>query len=282
MLAYHIGHVEGFYQMARLINFNRLLFNAVHSVIYRLQAVRNVNEEGRTVSSGWLQVTPTELIFQRRGKSSPVYWPLRSLRRYGFDSMLFSFECGRRCPTGPGIYAFRCRKAEDLFNVLQAAIQCPEESMLPVEENGAALNLAEARYSTIMENPFYVNMPHSPPGLLRARAHTMPTGSLSRAREVYVNVASSSQVNSPTETVPVLVNGDPAIAAAVEPASQEEEDEGINYITLDLDQNEGPSTTTQSPPPQATGGYATIDFTKTAALSSSVQDHRTRFLQHDD
>ncbi|UYV62841.1 ATP6V0B [Cordylochernes scorpioides] len=41
MLAYHIGHVEGFYQMARFINFNRyMLFNAVHSVIYRLQAER--------------------------------------------------------------------------------------------------------------------------------------------------------------------------------------------------------------------------------------------------
>lgn len=44
------------------------------------------------------------------------------MRRYGFDAELFSFECGRRCPTGPGIYAFRCDQAEQLFNNLQEAI----------------------------------------------------------------------------------------------------------------------------------------------------------------
>lgn len=51
-------------------------------------------------------------------------WPLRSLRKYGWDvdTDVFSIECGRRSPTGPGYYAFKCRKAEQLFNMVQQHI----------------------------------------------------------------------------------------------------------------------------------------------------------------
>ncbi|MCK5814268.1 MAG: hypothetical protein KAH03_08415, partial [Cocleimonas sp.] len=59
---------------------------------------------------------------EQKGKE-PIHWPLRCLRRYGFDAELFSFESGRRCPTGPGIYAFKCRHAEDMFNMVQESIQ---------------------------------------------------------------------------------------------------------------------------------------------------------------
>lgn len=80
--------------------------------------VSNVNDQGDLVSPGKLEVRETELVLHQRGKN-PTVWPLRSLRKYGFDSEIFSFECGRRCPTGQGIYAFRCRKAEQLFNIVQ-------------------------------------------------------------------------------------------------------------------------------------------------------------------
>ena len=36
-----------------------------------------------------------------------------------------SFESGRRCPTGPGIYAFRCSRAQNLFNLLQSRVRNP-------------------------------------------------------------------------------------------------------------------------------------------------------------
>ena len=38
---------------------------------------------------------------------------------------VFSFESGRRCPTGPGIYAFRCTRAQNLFNLLQSRVRNP-------------------------------------------------------------------------------------------------------------------------------------------------------------
>ena len=81
----------------------------------------NVDDSGRRLCPGQLEVNDSDLILYQAGKSA-VRWPLRSLRRYGFDAELFSFECGRRCPTGPGIYAFHCRRAQLLFNNVQARV----------------------------------------------------------------------------------------------------------------------------------------------------------------
>ena len=86
----------------------------------------NVDDTGRRLCPGQLEVGESDLILYQRGKT-PVRWPLRSLRRYGFDAQLFSFECGRRCPTGPGIYAFHCRNAEILFNHVQARVAARHE-----------------------------------------------------------------------------------------------------------------------------------------------------------
>lgn len=84
--------------------------------------VWNLDEQGMEVSPGKMEVNATDLVLHQRGRP-PVRWPLRGLRRYGFDAQLFSFESGRRCPTGSGIYAFKCHRAEGLFNALQECIQ---------------------------------------------------------------------------------------------------------------------------------------------------------------
>jgi len=84
--------------------------------------VLNVDDMGRQISPGKLEVSETDLVLYVRGKP-PLTWPLRCLRRYGFDNDLFSFESGRRCPTGAGIFAFRCDRAQSLFNLLQSKIQ---------------------------------------------------------------------------------------------------------------------------------------------------------------
>ncbi|KAK8778305.1 hypothetical protein V5799_020356 [Amblyomma americanum] len=88
----------------------------------RVFQVWNLDEQGMEVSPGKMEVNATDLVLYQRGRP-PVRWPLRGLRRYGFDAQLFSFESGRRCPTGSGIYAFKCHRAEGLFNALQECIQ---------------------------------------------------------------------------------------------------------------------------------------------------------------
>lgn len=85
--------------------------------------VMNVNDQNKPIARGHLEITEINIIFHQDGKQQPTTWPLRCLRRYGFDSKLFSFESGRRCPTGEGIYAFKCKKARDLFNLVQTNVQ---------------------------------------------------------------------------------------------------------------------------------------------------------------
>ncbi|XP_066191814.1 fibroblast growth factor receptor substrate 3 [Sylvia atricapilla] len=93
--------------------------------------VTNVDDEGHELGSGVMELTPRELILHTH-KRDAVRWPYLCLRRYGFDSNLFSFESGRRCHTGQGIFAFKCSRAEEIFNLLQDLMQC--NSINVVEE----------------------------------------------------------------------------------------------------------------------------------------------------
>lgn len=63
--------------------------------------VTNVDDEGNELGSGTMELTETELILHTR-KRDAIRWPYLCLRRYGYDSNLFSFESGRRCQTGQG------------------------------------------------------------------------------------------------------------------------------------------------------------------------------------
>ena len=126
----------------------------------RVFRVYNMDEQGQALSPGKMQITDYELILRQTNKE-PIHWPLRSLRRYGFDAELFSFESGRRCPTGPGIYAFKCQRAEALFNLLQESIQragqqeqesrpAHIDSALPVATPGMGMT-GPSRPSSLME-----------------------------------------------------------------------------------------------------------------------------------
>ncbi|XP_051546753.1 fibroblast growth factor receptor substrate 2-like isoform X2 [Myxocyprinus asiaticus] len=80
--------------------------------------VINVDDDGNELGSGVMELTEEELILHTCKRES-VKWPYLCLRRYGYDSNLFSFESGRRCQTGQGIFAFKCGRAEEIFNMLQ-------------------------------------------------------------------------------------------------------------------------------------------------------------------
>ena len=68
-----------------------------------------------------LQVSPTQLklLDVRSPTVSFVTWELGSLRRYGYDTSRFTFESGRRCSTGEGIFVFKTDHGEAIHNRLQ-------------------------------------------------------------------------------------------------------------------------------------------------------------------
>ncbi|XP_077911464.1 fibroblast growth factor receptor substrate 3 isoform X1 [Halichoerus grypus] len=91
--------------------------------------VTNVDDEGVELGSGVMELTQSELVLHLHRREA-VRWPYLCLRRYGYDSNLFSFESGRRCQTGQGIFAFKCSRAEEIFNLLQDLMQCNSISVM--------------------------------------------------------------------------------------------------------------------------------------------------------
>nr|XP_046169003.1 fibroblast growth factor receptor substrate 2 [Oncorhynchus gorbuscha] len=121
--------------------------------------VTNVDDEGNELGSGTMELTETELILHTR-KRDAIRWPYLCLRRYGYDSNLFSFESGRRCQTGQGIFAFKCTRAEEIFNLLQELMQC--NSINVVEEPMIMTGSGHAREIDMPRTPQTPNTPAFP------------------------------------------------------------------------------------------------------------------------
>ncbi|XP_057692523.1 fibroblast growth factor receptor substrate 2-like [Corythoichthys intestinalis] len=113
--------------------------------------VINVDDDGNELGAGVMELTDGELVLHTHRRDD-VRWPYLCLRRYGYDSNLFSFESGRRCQTGQGIFAFKCARAEEIFNKLQEvmhshSISVVEEAVMDAGHQGAALSPAALGYS---------------------------------------------------------------------------------------------------------------------------------------
>lgn len=89
--------------------------------------VKNINEDKRLVQKGHLEVSITELIYTDLNSNDRWNWPLRYLRKYGCDGEVFSFEAGRKCPGGEGLYAFSSKRASKIFELVARNINQGEQ-----------------------------------------------------------------------------------------------------------------------------------------------------------
>lgn len=55
--------------------------------------VVNTDENGLDLWPGLIEISESDIILYRDGREATV-WPLHSLRRYGFEGEIFSFESG--------------------------------------------------------------------------------------------------------------------------------------------------------------------------------------------
>ena len=133
--------------------------------------VINIGDD-RRLDKGMMQVTDTELIFTDRKTTEYWRWPLKFLRKYGCDGEVFSFEAGRKCPGGEGLYAFESKRASHIFdmvarNINQGGLHPPagELSPFPSESHPPDQNTLVSRHSisqspghTHTDQPNYANM----------------------------------------------------------------------------------------------------------------------------
>lgn len=116
-------------------------FNGDNPHTYR---VINIDADGTSICTGDMTINRAELTLTCAGRE-PMHWPLNGLRRYGCEPNLFTFEAGRHCQCAEGVYAFRCRRAEQLFLTLQMYIQNPARSLHSVPYRQDATQTGPAR-----------------------------------------------------------------------------------------------------------------------------------------
>ena len=93
----------------------------------KLYKVKNVDDKGRIIHIGYIEITDTELVFQYEHYPSAegIKWPLTCIRKYGTNNKgtLFIIEAGRRAPQGEGMYAFRTKEAEELRRKIEHRVR---------------------------------------------------------------------------------------------------------------------------------------------------------------
>uniref|UniRef100_A0A670JNL6 Docking protein 1 n=1 Tax=Podarcis muralis TaxID=64176 RepID=A0A670JNL6_PODMU len=78
-----------------------------------------------------LKASGEGLILGDPHSNQPLFtWPYRLLRRYGRDKVMFSFEAGRRCESGPGNFTFETKQGNEIFHVVEAAIQAQKAQVV--------------------------------------------------------------------------------------------------------------------------------------------------------
>lgn len=83
----------------------------------KLYKVKNVDDKGRIIHVGYLEITESSIVFQyEHYPSEKLQWPLSCIRKYGSNSKgtLFIIEAGRRAPQGEGMYAFRTKETDEI------------------------------------------------------------------------------------------------------------------------------------------------------------------------
>ncbi|KAL4660952.1 docking protein 1 isoform X1 [Arapaima gigas] len=103
-----------------LIYYSREEVNEFWVTVQRTEASERCGLQG----SYWLKADSDSLVLKEaKTKRNLLVWPYKLLRRYGRDKVMFSFEAGRRCDSGPGNFTFETKQGNEIFGIVEAAIR---------------------------------------------------------------------------------------------------------------------------------------------------------------
>ncbi|XP_063042335.1 docking protein 1b isoform X2 [Engraulis encrasicolus] len=124
-------------QMAEnLIYYSREEVNEFWVSVQRTEA----SERCGLMGSYWLKADGETLILKDpKSKKNLLVWPYKLLRRYGRDRVMFSFEAGRRCESGPGNFTFETKQGNEIFQIVEGAIR--EQKAQAEDRHSSCLSL---------------------------------------------------------------------------------------------------------------------------------------------
>ncbi|XP_047242110.1 docking protein 1b [Girardinichthys multiradiatus] len=114
------GGAQDLQMSENLIYYSRDEVNEFWVTVQRTEA----SERCGLAGNYWLKAENEALILKEpKTKRNVQVWPYKLLRRYGRDRVMFSFEAGRRCDSGPGNFTFETKQGNEIFSLVDLAIQ---------------------------------------------------------------------------------------------------------------------------------------------------------------
>lgn len=116
-----------------------------------LVSVQRTEASERCGLSGnyWLRTNVDNLILKDpKTKKDLLVWPYKLLRRYGRDRVMFSFEAGRRCESGPGNFTFETKQGNEIFHIVEESIR---EQKAQAEERHQSCPSLDSDYPALQQ-----------------------------------------------------------------------------------------------------------------------------------
>ncbi|XP_073506087.1 docking protein 1 [Phyllobates terribilis] len=109
---------------------NSIYFSREEVSEFRVTVQRTEAAERCSLRGAYLLRTETDcLILKDPSTKEALYsWPYKLLRRYGRDKVMFSFEAGRRCQSGPGNFTFETSQGHEIFQKVEGSIRAQQGS----------------------------------------------------------------------------------------------------------------------------------------------------------